>query len=207
MRGLVARLSARAPHDFVTLDELTELTRRRLAARERRVVPPGPLVRAAVLVPLVERGEPYLVFAKRTDTVGTHRGQIGFPGGTVDPEDASLLAAALRECEEEIGLPRAAVEPLGALDDTETFATNFVITPWIGAIREPVVWQPDGAEIERVIEVPFAALVAPGGLRVEQWERDGVRRPVYFFDYRGDTIWGATARIVKHYLDLVADPS
>src|SRR6185503_19391297 len=80
MRGLVARLSARAPHDFVTLDELTELTRRRLAARERRVVPPGPLVRAAVLVPLVERGEPYLVFAKRTDTVGTHRGQIGFPG-------------------------------------------------------------------------------------------------------------------------------
>ena len=207
MRGLVARLSARAPYDFVTLDELTELTRRRLAARERRVVPPGPLVRAAVLVPLVERGEPYLVFAKRTDTVGTHRGQIGFPGGTVDPEDASLLAAALRECEEEIGLPRAAVEPLGALDDTETFATNFVITPWIGAIREPVVWQPDGAEIERVIEVPFAALVAPGGLRVEQWERDGVRRPVYFFDYRGDTIWGATARIVKHYLDLVADPS
>jgi len=160
-----------------------------------------------VLVPRVERGEPYLVFAKRTDTVGTHRGQIGFPGGTVDPEDASLLAAALRECEEEIGLPRAAVEPLGALDDTETFATNFVITPWIGVIREPVVWQPDGAEIERVIEVPFAALVAPGGLRVEQWERDGVRRPVYFFDYRGDTIWGATARIVKHYLDLVADPS
>ena len=99
------------------------------------------------------------------------------------------------------------VEPLGMLDDTETFATNFVITPWIGVIREPVVWRPDGAEIERVIEVPFAALTAPGGLRVEQWERDGVRRPVYFFDYRGDTIWGATARIVKHYLDLVANPS
>jgi 8-oxo-dGTP pyrophosphatase MutT (NUDIX family) len=191
----------------VTLDELAELTRRRLAARERRVVPPGPLVRAAVLVPLIERGEPYLVFAKRTDTVGTHRGQIGFPGGTVDPEDASLLAAALRECEEEIGLPRAAVEPLGALDDTETFATNFVITPWIGVIHEPVAWRPDGAEIERVIEVPFAAISRPGGLRVEEWEREGVRRAVYFFDYNGDTIWGATARIVKHYLDLVADTS
>jgi len=72
-------------------------------------VPPGQLVRAAVLVPLVDRGEPYLVFAKRTDTVGTHRGQIAFPGGTVDPGDASFLEAALRECEEEIGLPRAAV--------------------------------------------------------------------------------------------------
>jgi len=191
--------------DSVTTDQLVALTRRRLAERVRRVVPPGPLVRAAVLVPLIDRGAPHLVFAKRTETVGTHRGQIAFPGGTVDPGDASLLAAALRECEEEIGLPRAAVEPLGELDDTETFATNFVITPWVGVVREPVTWRPDGAEIERVIEVPFAALSEPGGLRVEEWERDGVLRPVYFFDYNGDTIWGATARIVKHYLDLVAD--
>ena len=190
----------------MTLDQLVALTRQRLSQRDRRVVPPGPLVRAAVLIPIVERDGPCLVFAKRTDTVGTHRGQIAFPGGTVDPGDASLLEAALRECEEEVGLSRAAVEPLGALDDTETFATNFVITPWIGVIRQPVAWRPDGAEIERVIEVPFASLAAPGGLRVEQWERDGVTRPVYFFDYNGDTIWGATARIVKHYLDLVADP-
>ncbi|PYN82091.1 MAG: CoA pyrophosphatase [Candidatus Rokuibacteriota bacterium] len=189
----------------MTLDELVALTRTRLAGRERRVVPPGPLVRAAVLVPLVDRGEPHLVFAKRTETVGAHRGQISFPGGTVDPGDASFLEAALRECEEEIGLPRAAVEPLGALDDTETFATHFVITPWIGVVRTPVAWRPDGEEIERVIEVPFAALFGPGGLRVEEWERNGVVRPVYFFDYRGDTIWGATARIVKHYLDLVGD--
>jgi 8-oxo-dGTP pyrophosphatase MutT (NUDIX family) len=159
----------------VTLDELAALTRQRLAARARRVVPPGPLVRAAVLVPLIDRGEPYLVFAKRTDTVGTHRGQIGFPGGTVDPEDASLLEAALRECEEEIGLPRAVVEPLGALDDTETFATNFVITPWVGVIREPVAWRPDGEEIERVIEVPFAV---PGAGRAgwAQGRAVGARR-------------------------------
>jgi 8-oxo-dGTP pyrophosphatase MutT (NUDIX family) len=189
----------------MTLDELVALTRRRLAARERRVVPPGQLVRAAVLVPLVDRGEPCLVFAKRTDTVGTHRGQIAFPGGTVDPGDTSVLEAALRESEEEIGLPRTAVEPLGALDDTETFATNFVITPWLGVVRRPVAWRPDGEEIERVIEVPFAALSGPGSLRVEEWERDNVVRPVYFFDYEGDTIWGATARIVKHYLDLVGD--
>src|SRR5437867_6457529 len=121
----------------VRLDELAALTRQRLAARERRVVPPGPLVRAAVLVPLVDRGEPYLVFAKRTDTVGSHRGQIGFPGGTVDPSDASLLAAALRECEEEIGLPPAAVEPLGALDDTETFAANLAITPRVAVRPAP----------------------------------------------------------------------
>src|SRR5438034_7051058 len=111
----------------MTLDELVTLTRERLAARQRRVVDPGPLVRAAVLVPLVERGGPHMVFAKRTDRVGTHRGQIAFPGGTVSADDASLLAAALRESEEEVGLSRTAVEALGALDDTETFATRFVI--------------------------------------------------------------------------------
>jgi 8-oxo-dGTP pyrophosphatase MutT (NUDIX family) len=75
----------------MTLDELVALTRSRLGARARRVVPPGPLVRAAVLVPLVDRGEPYLLFTKRTETVGSHRGQISFPGGVVDPGDASHL--------------------------------------------------------------------------------------------------------------------
>ena len=187
----------------MTLDELVALTRERLAARRRRVVEPGPLVRAAVLVPLVERGGPHLIFAKRTDRVGTHRGQISFPGGTIDPADPSPLDAALRESEEEVGLPRAAVEPLGALDDTETFATQFVITPWVGVVREPVVWRPDGEEIEEVIEVPFASLVERANFRVEHWERDGVVRPVYFYDWGGEVIWGATARIVKHYLDLV----
>ena len=187
----------------MTLDELVTLTRERLAARRRRVVEPGPLVRAAVLVPLVERGGPHLIFAKRTDRVGTHRGQISFPGGTIDPADPSPLDAALRESEEEVGLPRTAVEPLGALDDTETFATQFVITPWVGVIREPVVWRPDGEEIEEVIEVPFASLVERANFRVEHWERDGVVRPVYFYDWGGEVIWGATARIVKHYLDLV----
>jgi len=187
----------------MTLDELVALTRERLAARRRRVVEPGPLVRAAVLVPLVERGGPHLIFAKRTDRVGTHRGQISFPGGTIDPADPSPLDAALRESEEEVGLPRTAVEPLGALDDTETFATQFVITPWVGVVREPVVWRPDGEEIEEVIEVPFASLVERANFRVEHWERDGVVRPVYFYDWGGEVIWGATARIVKHYLDLV----
>ena len=121
--------------------------------------------------------------------------------------DPSLLAAALRECQEEIGLPPTAVEPLGALDDTETVATQFVITPFVGRVRGPMAWQPDGEEIERVIEVPWSVLSAAGTLRVETWERGGVRRPVYFFEYEGDTIWGATARILKQYLDLMAGAS
>jgi 8-oxo-dGTP pyrophosphatase MutT (NUDIX family) len=185
------------------VDALAEVTRRRLGARQRRVVPDGPLIKAAVLLPIVDRGEPMILFTKRTDRVGSHKGQISFPGGVVEPTDQTMLDAALRECEEEIGMPRASVEPLGALDDTETVATSFVITPFVGLIRQPVAWQPDGEETERVIEVPYAALVEEGSFRVEMVERDGVTRPVYYFDYEGDTIWGATARILVHYLELV----
>jgi 8-oxo-dGTP pyrophosphatase MutT (NUDIX family) len=190
----------------VTTEELVTRTRACLAARTRRVVPPGPLIRAAVLVPIIDRGEPCLVFAKRTERVGHHKGQIAFPGGTVSARDASMLDTALRECEEEVGLPRNAVEVLGTLDDSETVATQFVITPFVGVVRRPVVFVPDGEEIEKVVEVPYAALAAPDGFRTEQWERDGLRRPVYFFDWQGETVWGATARILKHYLELLNVP-
>jgi len=167
-------------------------------------VPPGPLIAAAVLVPIVDHaGEPYMLFTKRTDRVGHHKGQISFPGGVIDPDDAGALDAALRECEEEIALPRAAVEPLGVLDDSETVATSFVITPIVGVVWRPVAWQPDGEEIEKVIEVPFERLAAEGSCRVEHWERDGITRPVYFFDYEGETIWGATARILVHFLGVL----
>jgi 8-oxo-dGTP pyrophosphatase MutT (NUDIX family) len=188
---------------MLTVPHVIALTRQRLGARQRRVVVGGPLVKAAVLVPIVDRGEPFLVFAKRTDRVGTHRGQISFPGGRVDPADEGFLDAALRESEEEIGLPRGAVETLGALDDTETVATQFVITPFVGFVRTPVAWQPDGHEIEKVIEVPLAALRDHANLRVEHRERDGVLHEVLFWDYQGETIWGATARILKQYLDVL----
>ncbi len=187
----------------MTAAELARLTLERLPARRRRVVPRGPLIPAAVLLPILDRGEAHILFAKRTDRVGTHRGQISFPGGTVDPGDQSFEAAALRECEEEIGLPRAAVELLGALDDTETVATQFVITPFVGLVREAVDFEPDGHEIEKVIEVPVAALLDERNFRVEEWVRDGISRPVYFFHHEGETIWGATARILKQYLDVV----
>ena len=187
----------------LTMAQLVAVTRASLSGRQRRVVVGGPLVKAAVLLPLVDRGEPCVVFAKRTDRVGTHRGQISFPGGRVDPSDAGFLEAALRESEEEIGLPRTAVEPLGALDDTETVATQFIITPFVGVVRMPVAWQPDGHEIEKVIEVPLAALRDLSSLRVEYRERGGVRHEVLFWDYQGETIWGATARILKQYLDVL----
>lgn len=174
-----------------------------LAERPRRVVEPEGLIPAAVLLLLTNRGGPHVVFAKRTEDVAHHKGQFSFPGGIVETWDGSRLETALREAQEEIGLPPSAVEILGTLDDTETRATPFVITPFVGLIREPVHYIPDGKEIERVLEVPLAALLDPANFRVEMWERNGEVHPVYFYEYDGETIWGATARILKQFLDLV----
>ena len=174
-----------------------------LAERPRRVVEQEGLIPAAVLLLLTNRGGPHVVFAKRTEDVAHHKGQFSFPGGIVETWDGSRLETALREAQEEIGLPPSAVEVLGTLDDTETRATQFVITPFVGIISQPVRYTPDGKEIERVLEVPLEALLDPANFRVEMWERNGEVQPVYFYEYDGETIWGATARILKQFLDLV----
>ncbi|OGL05048.1 MAG: hypothetical protein A3I03_01500 [Candidatus Rokubacteria bacterium RIFCSPLOWO2_02_FULL_68_19] len=174
-----------------------------LADRRRRVVDSESLIPAAVLLLLTNRRGPHVVFAKRTEDVTHHKGQFSFPGGIVETWDGSRLETALREAKEEIGLPPSAVDILGTLDDTETRATQFVITPFVGMVSQPVSYTPDGKEIERVLEVPLAALLDPAIFRVEMWERDGEVHPVYFYEYNGETIWGATARILKQFLDLV----
>lgn len=171
--------------------------------RPRRVVEEEGLVPAAVLLPIIDRSGPHVVFAKRSERVAHHKGQISFPGGIVETWDGSRLETALRECWEEIGLPPQMVEILATLDDTETHATRFVITPFVGLVRELVPWRPDGKEIEQVLEVPLAGLLDPACFRVELWDRDGRLMPVYFYDYQGEVIWGATARILKQFLDVV----
>jgi 8-oxo-dGTP pyrophosphatase MutT (NUDIX family) len=187
----------------VDLETLRRRIEAALADRPRRVVEQEGLIPAAVLLLLTNRGGPHVVFAKRTERVAHHKGQFSFPGGVVETWDGSRLETALREAKEEIGLPASAVEILGMLDDTETRATQFVITPFVGLIRDPVSYTPDGKEIERVLEVPLEALLDPANFRVEMWERNGEVQPVYFYEHGGETIWGATARILKQFLDLV----
>lgn len=185
------------------LESLSKRIETALAGRPRRVVEREGLIPAAVLLLLTDRAGPHVLFTKRTERVSHHKGQISLPGGIVETHDSSRLETALREAKEEIGLPREAVEIIGTLDDTETRATQFVITPFVGIIREPVRYTPDGSEIERVLEVPLDALLDPANFRVEVWERADHTQPVYFFDYRGETIWGATARILRQFLDVV----
>ncbi|HZS33435.1 MAG TPA: CoA pyrophosphatase [Methylomirabilota bacterium] len=170
----------------------------------RRTLPPGERARAAVLVLFVFRGaEPALVFAKKTDAVPHHKGQFAFPGGIVRASDASVTEAALREAREEIGLDPGAVEVVGLFHDFPTGATNFVITPVVAVAGGTPAFRPDGREIERVLEVPVAELLAPGCFREEHWEHEGTSRPVAFFSCGEDVIWGATGRIVRELLDAL----
>jgi 8-oxo-dGTP pyrophosphatase MutT (NUDIX family) len=177
-----------------------------LSRRPRRALDRSDLVSAAVLVPVTERGaRPHLLFTKKSASVPHHQGQFSFPGGIVEQRDGSRVETALREAWEEVRLPASAVEVLGLLDDTETRATSFIITPVVGIVSEPVEFVPDGREIERVIEVPLATLADPAIFRAEVWRRDGEAHTVYFYQVSPeDVVWGATARIVKQFLDLLA---
>ena len=182
----------------------TDRIRTALAQRKRQTLHDPDLVCAAVLIPLVfKEGEWHVVVTQRTELVKHHRGQISFPGGACDPDDADVLATALRETDEELGIPPDLVEILGSLDDLRTI-TEFVVTPVVGALRHPPVYRLNEAEVEEAIEVPLSFLLDPAQLRVEQWEHEGEMVTVLFWDYDSHTIWGATARILKSFLDVVA---
>ena len=179
-----------------------------LSRRPRVALDRSDLVSAAVLVPITDRGGPHLLFTKKTGSVPHHKGQFSFPGGIVDVRDGSRVETALREAWEEVHLPAEAVEVLGLLDDTPTRATNFIITPVVGIVRDPVELRPDGREIERVLEVPLEMLRDPSIFHTEMWERDGEPHPVLFYRVSSeDVIWGATARILSQFLALLDEPA
>jgi 8-oxo-dGTP pyrophosphatase MutT (NUDIX family) len=188
----------------VTVDDVRRRLDAALMGRSRRVSPRLDLVPAAVLLPITDHGAPHVLFTKKSERVPHHRGQFSFPGGIVAEGDGSRVETALREAWEEIRLPAEAVEILGILDDTETRATPFVITPVVGLVRDAVSFEADGREIERIIEVPLATLSDPAIFRTEVWERDGQAHVVHFYQVSDrDVVWGATARILKQFLDLI----
>lgn len=161
--------------------------------------------RAGVLLMFYpKRGAPHVLFTKRSKEVAEHKGEISFPGGAYDPEDETILQTALRESREELGLNVNELEILGELDDVYVPPTRFLITPFIAFAREPPKPRPSASEISEVIEIPVSELLDPSILREELRGAGGMKRYLQFYNYEDHVIWGATARILKQFLDLVS---
>ena len=182
-----------------------EELRAKLAARPRARVEIQGFAPAAVLVPIVtEPGQPdRLLFTERRHDLSTHAGQIAFPGGKQDPEDADAAACAVRETTEELGIEPAAVEVLGLLDDVPT-PTRFVITPVVARLRGPLTMVPNPAEVASVFAAEVAALADPSRY-IANGTRTflGITYEMHEYRWEPHRIWGATARMVYQLMLLM----
>ena len=151
---------------------------------------------AAVLMPIVERSEPSVLFTRRTEHLPSHAGQICFPGGRYHVDDKTLIRTALREMEEEIGLPPEAVEVAGFLDSHVTLNTGFAILPVVGFLNADFMLSINPQEVAEVFEAPLAYILDPMNHARRSVERGGVMREFYAIEYGEHTIWGATAAMI-----------
>jgi 8-oxo-dGTP pyrophosphatase MutT (NUDIX family) len=161
---------------------------------------------SAVLMPIFRKdGEYHLLFMQRTDRVKTHKGQISFPGGAYEVSDGTLLNTALRESEEEVGIVPGDVKVIGQLDDMATAGSNYTISPFVGVIPYPYKFKLDGWETEELIQVPISALLDKSCFSEGTTIVNGKQVETYFYQYGNKTIWGATARILKQFLEIVTN--
>jgi 8-oxo-dGTP pyrophosphatase MutT (NUDIX family) len=159
---------------------------------------------AAVLVPVFEEdGVARIVLTRRSTNLPSHQGQIAFPGGKVDEGETSE-AGALREAQEEVGIPPEDVDVVGPLEQLSTVAGRFALAPFVGVLPARPKLEPNPGEVARVFDVSLAELMEDDVYHEERWDLPGMgMRPMHFFDVADETVWGATARILHDLLALV----
>ncbi len=188
-------------------NEFPELIKKTLNSREPKLAHDAPAHyrHAGVLIPLLaEDGVYKILFTKRTDTVEHHKGQISFPGGAADAEDETIEDTVLRESFEEIGLPEENVEILGRVDDTLTLESSFIVHPFVGLIRSNNNFVISKKEVDRIIKVPWDSLISSHmNNKTRTVEREGVVYETPAFEYNGDVIWGATAKIMENFINIL----
>jgi 8-oxo-dGTP pyrophosphatase MutT (NUDIX family) len=167
-----------------------------------------PALRPAAVLVLLTTGEDgvAVAFTERTSRVEHHKGEVSFPGGARDPEDADHVATALRETHEEIGIPPESVRVLGQLPPAVT-RSNFLMHPVVGALVGPAYFVPNPFEVAEVFTVPLRALLDPATRREEPQTRNGATITSVAYYHNGHRIWGATARVLTGFLDMVAQLS
>ena len=184
-----------------------------VAAAPPRGVEPAPPALAgslpsAVLVLLYEhQGLPFVVLTRRSWHLRHHAGEVSFPGGRSEPGDADLWATALREASEEIGLDPGAVTQVGRLESFVTVGSRSLVCPYVATIAERPELVPDPSEVDRVLHVSLAELTAEEAWREEVWSLGGElgERTMTFFELHGDTVWGATAAVLRRLLSVVVE--
>lgn len=177
-----------------------DILRRRLASRRRREIHDPALQRAAVLLLLFRHeGETQVLLTRRTDSVEHHKGQISLPGGAADSPGEESVTTALREAEEEVGLPGAACTILGLFDDFPT-PSGFCVTPVVAAAADLPALRPNPHEVEEILSVPLRVFLDPSNERVEHRVSGATTTDVYFYSFGSHEIWGATASILRNFL-------
>ena len=159
---------------------------------------------AAVLVPILMRPEGFSVLlTRRADTLRDHKGQVSFPGGRRDPEDASFAACALREAWEEVGLLPDRAEVIGYLDDYPT-TTRYRVTPVVALVKPPEQFIFDAGEVAEVFEVPLSVLLDASQYETKILSREGFNLPFFEVNYGGQRIWGATAGMLRNFCRTIS---
>ena len=159
--------------------------------------------RSAVLIPIYcsAQDELHVILTRRSAMMKHHTHEVSFPGGNQEPEDQDLWATAIREAHEEIGLNPELPRFVGTLDSFVTVGSNSLVTPFVGILDTIPALEANPIEVEEIIDVPLAELLNPDIFREEIWQwQDGKSRPVFFFELIGDTVWGATASMLRQFL-------
>jgi len=157
---------------------------------------------AAVLVPVIDRGEPTVLLTLRTAELASHAGQVAFPGGKIESADESPVAAAMREAREETGLPPTLIEPIGYLDLYLTFS-GFRILPTVARVKPDFTLTPNPTEVTETFEVPLKFLMTPANHQRKTRDWSGFARDYYVMPYQNRYIWGITAGILRNLYDRV----
>jgi 8-oxo-dGTP pyrophosphatase MutT (NUDIX family) len=157
---------------------------------------------AAVLVPIIDRGEPTVLLTLRTAELASHAGQVAFPGGKIDPADESPVAAAMREAREETGLAPTLIEPIGYLDLYLTFS-GFRILPTVARVKSDFTLTPNPREVTETFEVPLTFLMTPANHQRKTRDWNGFARDYYAIPYQNRYIWGITAGILRNLYERV----